>query len=244
MTYSSFINNILETRGRFSCNEEYHERHHIVPICLGGTNEESNLIDLYAREHYCAHRLLALENPDNLKLNFAWWVMSTRSSSTLGRYQLTPAEYEEAKIALQKSQSQTKTELFKNIENHPWYGKHHSEESKRKMSEAKQGRKLTEEHKKKIGNAARGKTLPPRSEESKRKHSKVMTGMFANGNSPCCVPIYCPELDESFYGLADVRNKYGISQSNISRCLSGQRGHAGKHPITGEPLTWVKLENN
>lgn len=39
-TYEEFINNILETRGRFACGDEYHERHHIVPKCMGGTNEE------------------------------------------------------------------------------------------------------------------------------------------------------------------------------------------------------------
>ena len=47
MTYLEFINNILETRGRFSCNSEYHERHHIVPKCMNGSDDETNLIDLY-----------------------------------------------------------------------------------------------------------------------------------------------------------------------------------------------------
>lgn len=52
LTYKEFIDNILETRGRFACGDEYHERHHIVPKCIGGGNEELNLIDLYAREHF------------------------------------------------------------------------------------------------------------------------------------------------------------------------------------------------
>ena len=76
MTYEEFINNILETRGRFACGEEYHERHHIVPKCMGGTNDEDNLIDLFAREHYEAHRLLVLENPNNHKLAYAWSMMA------------------------------------------------------------------------------------------------------------------------------------------------------------------------
>ena len=37
-------------------------------------------------------------------------------------------------------------------------------------------------------------------------------------------------------------DKYGISCSGISQCLKGTRKSAGKHPITGEPLTWVKVE--
>ena len=59
MTYIEFINDILNTRGRFACGDEYHERHHITPKCMGGTNDNENLIDLFAREHYIAHLLLA-----------------------------------------------------------------------------------------------------------------------------------------------------------------------------------------
>ena len=75
-TYQEFIQNILNTRGRFGCGKEYHERHHIVPRCIGGTNDNNNLIDLYAREHFEAHRLLALENPNNNGLTYAWAMMS------------------------------------------------------------------------------------------------------------------------------------------------------------------------
>ena len=67
-TYKDFIDGIIQTRGRFNCGDEYHERHHILPKCMGGTDCKDNLIDLYAREHFEAHRLLALENPDSDKL--------------------------------------------------------------------------------------------------------------------------------------------------------------------------------
>lgn len=42
---------------------------------MGGTNDEENLIDLFAQEHFIAHRLLTEENPDNEKLVYAWWCM-------------------------------------------------------------------------------------------------------------------------------------------------------------------------
>jgi hypothetical protein len=35
------------------------ERHHIVPKCIGGTDDPSNLVDLTLHEHYIAHVLLA-----------------------------------------------------------------------------------------------------------------------------------------------------------------------------------------
>ena len=55
-TYEEFINNILETRGRFACGEEYHERHHIKPKCMGGTET----VRLTIREHIFAHELLVM----------------------------------------------------------------------------------------------------------------------------------------------------------------------------------------
>lgn len=45
-------------------------------------------------------------------------------------------------------------------ENHPMYGRHHSEESKRKISENSKGRKCTEEAKKKMSESRKGRVSP------------------------------------------------------------------------------------
>ena len=37
----------------------YVERHHVVPVSLGGGDEPENIITLTAREHYFAHVLLS-----------------------------------------------------------------------------------------------------------------------------------------------------------------------------------------
>ena len=46
------------------------------------------------------------------------------------------------------------------------------------------------------------------------------------------------------YGIyqKEAYDKYGISRGDISSCINGKLKHAGKHPVTGEPLTWQKLE--
>ena len=154
--YEKFINNILETRGRFACGDDYHERHHIIPKCMGGTHSDENLIDLFAREHFIAHKLLALENPDNDKLVYAWNCMTHMENEYQERYEITPEEYEELKIMQSKAlsrmfkgrkvseetkqkQSQTQKEKMKNPEDNPFYGKHHSEETKRILSENHKG---------------------------------------------------------------------------------------------------------
>lgn len=146
-TYDEFINNILETRGRFNCEKEYHETHHIIPRCLGGTDDENNLIDLFAREHFEAHRLLALENPDNDKLIYAWHMMGFVKDNNQKRHEITPEEYEEAKIfysqMLSKKMSGENNPMYgvrMYGENNPMYGRTHSKETKKRMSDQKKVR--------------------------------------------------------------------------------------------------------
>ena len=129
MTYDKFIQNILNTRGRFACLDGYHERHHIIPKCMNGSNSKDNLIDLYAREHFIAHKLLAEENPQNYQLKYAYWNMcQCTGRDGQDKYIPTPEEYEEARIFCHEAMSG---------ENHPMYGKHHTQESREKMSISK-----------------------------------------------------------------------------------------------------------
>lgn len=152
MTYDEFISNIIKTRGRFACGDEYHERHHVIPKCLGGTNKKDNLIDLYAKEHYIAHKLLAEEHPDNIGLVRAFNALSHFKNSDHKRYKLSPEEYEEMRILV----SSGFKNYYKDKTNHPCYGKKLSEETKRKISKSHKGlqsslgRILSEETKRKI----------------------------------------------------------------------------------------------
>ena len=54
---------------------EYHESHHIVPRCMGGTDDLNNLVDLTPEEHYLAHLLLCRIYPANPKLASAAMMM-------------------------------------------------------------------------------------------------------------------------------------------------------------------------
>lgn len=49
----------------------YSERHHVVPRCMGGTNEKDNLVFLSAREHFIIHILLTKIYPNEGKLLYA-----------------------------------------------------------------------------------------------------------------------------------------------------------------------------
>lgn len=145
--YDEFIADILNTRGRFNCGDEYHERHHIVPKCCGGTNDEDNLIDLFPREHFIAHKMLADENPDNNGLIYAFGCMAWAKNESQERYAVSPDEYEKIKIKFSKALSEYAKIRFANPENNPMYGvhrfgdenpmygRHHSELSRKKIGE-------------------------------------------------------------------------------------------------------------
>lgn len=93
-------------------------------------------------------------------------------------------------------------------------GKHHTDATKEKLKIAFQNREFTDEWKDKISQAKK-------------------------------LPIYCPQLDEIFESAKDAEIKYkscGVNRTKISACLHGERKSSGKHPITGEKLTWEIFE--
>lgn len=237
LTYKDFINNIIETRGRFSCGKEYHERHHIVPKCMGGGNETDNLIDLYAREHFEAHRLLALENPENAKLVYAWHMMSFGKNQDRLTHIITEKEYEEARKAFSATQSNAMRG-----ENNPMYGKHLSDETKQKISISNKGKCAGDKnpmfgvHRFGENNPNYGKNV---SEVTKTKISSALIGQFSGEKNPRARSIYCPELNEFFLYAKAASEKYGVDHSNIIKCCKGKQGYAGLHPVTGEKLHWI-----
>jgi len=64
MNYSKIYHLLIEKAKLREING-YYEKHHIIPRCLGGTNEKENLVNLTPEEHYLAHQLLVKIYPDN-----------------------------------------------------------------------------------------------------------------------------------------------------------------------------------
>ena len=223
MTYDKFIQNILNTRGRFACLDGYHERHHIIPKCMNGSNSKDNLIDLYAREHFIAHKLLAEENPQNYQLKYAYWNMcQCTGRDGQDKYIPTPEEYEEARIFCHETMSG---------ENHPMYGKHHTQESREKMSISKK-------------DMYNGENNPFFGKKHSQENIEKMKGTHSGKDNPKSRPVYCIELGIGFDSIGIASEKTGVNKRSISYCLDGTQKHAGKHPVTGELLTWVDWKND
>jgi hypothetical protein len=74
----------------------YFESHHIIPKCLTGSNDKTNLVLLTAREHYVAHKLLCEIYIDNVKLHYAMWAMINGVTKRTG-YRVTSWDYNRIK---------------------------------------------------------------------------------------------------------------------------------------------------
>lgn len=64
--------------------EGYTEKHHILPRCMGGTDDPENLVRLTAREHFVAHQLLVKMHPEVSKLVFALRMLSAANYGRQG----------------------------------------------------------------------------------------------------------------------------------------------------------------
>lgn len=109
-------------------------------------------------------------------------------------------------------------------ENHPYYGKKHSEESKAKMREAKTGKKHSEESKAKMSEAKIGNTNSKgkkRSEETKKKMREAKN-----------IPILQYDKQDNFIAeycsAKEAARHIGIKNANnITPCCKGKRKSAG-----------------
>jgi len=78
MNYTEHYNNlILKAKSRSLTG--YCESHHIIPKCMGGSDDIQNLVLLTPEEHYVAHQLLVKMHPTNKSLVYAANMMTVGS---------------------------------------------------------------------------------------------------------------------------------------------------------------------
>lgn len=125
-------------------------------------------------------------------------------------------------------------------ENHYWYGKHHSEETKKKISEANFGKQRTEEWKQKHSELMRGENHPNygncHSEETKQKISEAMKGKYCGKNNPRSKSVICLTTKRIFHTTQEGAEYYNMSKAHIGSCCKGKLKSAGKH--NGQKLVW------
>jgi hypothetical protein len=81
--YTEIINNSKHNESNIIT--DYFEQHHIIPKCLGGSDEESNIVKLTAKAHFTVHHLLCKIYPNNYKLASAFNFMCCHTSNNRTR---------------------------------------------------------------------------------------------------------------------------------------------------------------
>jgi len=129
----------------------YGEFHHIIPKCLGGTNNKDNIVRLTAREHFVCHRLLVkmVEGKAVFQMMKAVHIMTMQNKSQI-RYKVTSRIFEQIKIDAAKATSvltkgkpkhsaETKKKMSDNAKGKPsaFKGKSHSASSKKLLAEGR-----------------------------------------------------------------------------------------------------------
>jgi hypothetical protein len=75
MNYKEIYETLCK-RGQTRVLDVYTEKHHIVPRCLGGSDNKNNITILTPREHYLAHYMLTKIYTENYKLLHAFSMMA------------------------------------------------------------------------------------------------------------------------------------------------------------------------
>ena len=148
--YLNRYNNIIQ-HFQNTIVEGYYEKHHIIPKCLGGTDEKTNLVLLPTKAHFIAHALLHKAYPNEPKLAQAFGMMVACNKYHKGR-KYSSRLYEMSKLA--------RSNAMKGIPRPEWvkeklrvpklnkenYKKPKSKEHAENISKSLIGKKKTKEH--------------------------------------------------------------------------------------------------
>lgn len=164
MNYQNIYNSIIEkakSQNRIKLrknqrNYVYYEKHHIIPKCLNGSNDNSNLVLLTAREHFICHKLLTYIYKGNRKIIFAYTLLCFKLQNISSR------DYKHARELISKNTSG---------KNHYLYGKKQSKETINKRME--KNKLKIEQTRKKISNSLKGHIVD---EKTKLKISESNKG--------------------------------------------------------------------
>lgn len=96
MNYKKIHDYIIERARNRKPLTGYTEKHHIIPKCMGGSDDKENLVELTAREHFIVHKLLCEIYPQERGLYYSLWCMMNGYVSEYHKrdYKISSREYQ------------------------------------------------------------------------------------------------------------------------------------------------------
>jgi hypothetical protein len=243
MNYSKIYDSLVAKAQSRPVPACYAERHHVVPKCLGGSDDAANLVSLTAREHCFAHLLLArihggglwhaanmMANVHNMKSR-AYAIARENHAEKMRNRIVSEATRQKLSGA---RRGENNPMFGKTGEKSPWFGKTLSEETRQKLSAAKLGKTLSEETRQKLSAVKFGKTL---SAETRQKISDANLG---KNNHSFKGAIQATNLITNevqvFFGAAELVAE-GFNPSSVYKCVNGNyKTHKG-HTFTRQVVS-------
>jgi len=172
--------------------------HHKLPRCLGGSNSNENLEDLDFVEHAKVHAVDFINGGPQFDFRHEGW----------------PYLDEDLREKVRKEHSRRNTERMTGLyvgENNPMFGKNHTEETKRRISENKKGTPSPFKGK--------HKPLSPEGLESLREHGRRKAG----GNNGMFGKTHTEEVKAKLSKLAKERDYSEETRAKMSENTQGER---------------------
>lgn len=183
------------------------ERHHIVPVCLNGSNEIDNIVALPTRAHFIAHALLHKAYPEHRGLSHAFAMMIVNNP------------YQNRKIGSKLYA------LAKSARSNALKGVARSEETKAKLRKPKNNtenykKPKSKEHALAISTALKGK---PKSKAAIKNglESKVKYFKAKKTEYELKVLKYKTLFLESNLSRSEFSDVHGINKSTMKKYLRG-----------------------
>lgn len=215
MNYQLHYDNLIN-RAKSRKIDGYVEIHHVVPRCVGGTDEIKNMAALTPEEHLVAHLLLVKTHPGNNKIIYAANMMTMNphgqrsNNKRFGWFRRLFAIASSNMNTGKKLSLETRTKI-----GIAQAGKQKSADHNRKNSEAHLGEK----------NCMFGKK---RTEEAKAKTSKSLTGHRHTEETKSKMRFSRSLRDPASYLYGEKNPFYGKRHTEANKAILSAQ-HTGKH---------------
>lgn len=169
MNYQKLYDKLIKTRKeRQLINKKEYEIHHIIPKCLGGSNEKDNLVFLTPREHFIAHKFLVKIYPDSASLNLALFMFANTRNFKINSKLYDNLKKQHSKNMKEKNPMFSKEIVDKKIQNTPNFIK---------FFETERGRKIASERMKSDRHPMKNKESVEKKIKIQRQNNKYMSWM-------------------------------------------------------------------